>query len=572
MNATTNTAATAASNQPATGLSANEATPARKPRDLRLDFFRGMAMFIILFAHTPGNLWTLWIPARFGFSDATEIFVFCSGMASAMAFGAVFAKKSWFLGAARIAFRVWQVYWAHIGVVMATALMMVALDRFGFGEPGRAYAETWFPIVGFFTRPAEALLGLFTLTYIPGLFDILPMYLVILALVPVVMTMHRIGGKEAVFAFVLLTWLAANLAGYARHSADATNLTMLGEAARSAGQVFLWMNLPGVPWLENATWFFNPFGWQLVFFTGFSFAMGWLPAPPLNRVLVWAAVAVILITMPLAWHKMFQWMTGYLPQTWGGEFLWDARAEIDPLRWKSWVGAWRFVHFLAVAYLAWAAVGVDGARLRTGWGMVERTAAQRFVVRLVTGSILIFTAPYAYLNEIAFLTPWLDQWILNNYLLIEARYIGIVQLLHLAALIPFVWHSIGDDWRRWLVRDAFLATVPVIRKVGTQSLAVFMVSIVLSRFSGRWMDHMDAWIEAADPAYITGRDAWMLLLVNGTGAAILIATAYLVGWFKSQPWRGDAPKPSVISHQAKHRKQDVKVSQEPSVAATGSAV
>ena len=557
---------TAAASLPRSGLHTAPVVPGKKPRDLRLDFFRGMAMFIILFAHTPGNAWTLWIPARFGFSDATEIFVFCSGMASAMAFGAVFAKKSWFLGAARIAFRVWQVYWAHIGVVLATTLMMVALDRLSFGEPGRAYAETWFPIAGFFTRPADTLLGLFTLTYIPGLFDILPMYLVILALIPVVMTMHRLGGKEAVFAFIALTWLAANLAGYARHTVDATDLTMVGEWARSVGQVFIWMNLPGIPWLEDATWFFNPFGWQLVFFTGFSFAMGWLPAPPVNRILVWTAIAVILITVPFAWHKMFQWMTGYLPQTWGGEFFWDARAVIDPLRWKSWVGGWRFVHFLAVAYLAWAAVGVDGVRLRTGWGMVERTATQRMVVRVLTGIILILTAPYAYLNEIAFAAPWLDRWILSTYPLIEARYLGIAQLVHLAALIPFVWHSIGDRWRRWLVRDAFLATVPVIRKVGTQSLAVFMVSIVLSRFSGRWMDHMDAWIEAANPAYIAGRDVWMLLLVNGTGAGILIATAYLVGWFKSQPWRGDS------SHRATHRKQDVKVSQEPPVAATGSAV
>ncbi|MEM8754264.1 MAG: OpgC domain-containing protein, partial [Pseudomonadota bacterium] len=145
---------------------------AKKPRDLRLDFFRGMAMFIILVAHTPGNTWTLWIPARFGFSDATEIFVFCSGMASSLAFGAVFAKKSWFLGAARIAFRVWQVYWAHIGVFLATALLMVALDWTGLGEEGRTYAQ-WPSVVRFFTRTEETMLGLFTLTFVPGLFDIL---------------------------------------------------------------------------------------------------------------------------------------------------------------------------------------------------------------------------------------------------------------------------------------------------------------------------------------------------------------------------------------------------------------
>ena len=60
-------------------------------------------MFIILIAHITDNPWTLWIPARFGFSDATEMFVFCSGMASALAFGAVFARAGWLMGTLRIA-------------------------------------------------------------------------------------------------------------------------------------------------------------------------------------------------------------------------------------------------------------------------------------------------------------------------------------------------------------------------------------------------------------------------------------------------------------------------------------
>ncbi|NNE52631.1 MAG: succinyl transferase OpgC, partial [Sulfitobacter sp.] len=89
----------AAANQvpsrPVTALGAQSAT---RVRDLRLDFFRGIAMFIILIAHTPGNFLTSWIPARWGFSDATEIFVFCSGMASAIAFGGAFQRAGWLLG------------------------------------------------------------------------------------------------------------------------------------------------------------------------------------------------------------------------------------------------------------------------------------------------------------------------------------------------------------------------------------------------------------------------------------------------------------------------------------------
>jgi len=74
--------------QPATQAAAR----ATSTRDPRLDVFRGIAMFIILVAHIPGNAWTGWIPARFGFSDATEIFVFCSGMC-AMAGG--WARRAW---------------------------------------------------------------------------------------------------------------------------------------------------------------------------------------------------------------------------------------------------------------------------------------------------------------------------------------------------------------------------------------------------------------------------------------------------------------------------------------------
>ncbi len=510
--------------------------PAKKARDLRLDFFRGMAMFIILLAHTPGNPWTLWIPARFGFSDATEILVFCSGMASGLAFGAVFIKKSWFLGSARIAFRIWQVYWAHIGVFLATALLMVLVTQTGLGEPGKDYSR-WFPVAGLFTRTEQTLVGLFTLTYIPGLFDILPMYLVILAMVPLVMGVYRIGGREAVFAFIAIVWLCANLAGYARKMADAEDLGTIQAGAVWLGSHFTWMNLPAVPWQDTAVWFFNPFGWQLVFFTGFCFTVGWIKPPPIRRSLVIVAIVVILVTTPFAWHKMFQYFTGFIPEGPLGIWLWETQQYIEPVRWKTYVGGWRFLHFLAVAYLAFAAVGPGGIRLTTGWSVRDRALATRRLICMVLAPVLVVTLPYVLVDEIKFAAPGLDAWVLQNYPLLPGRWIGLAHLAFLAALIPFVWHSIGDRARHWLVRDAFLAAVPVIRKVGTQSLAVFMVSIVLSRFNGWWMDAMGQFIQTSDWIYLQPRDVWMLALVNFTGFGVLIATAYGVSWIKRQPWR-----------------------------------
>ncbi|MCI5084765.1 MAG: OpgC domain-containing protein, partial [Rhodovulum sp.] len=179
--------------------------PAKAPRDPRLDFFRGIAMYIILIAHIPGNKWTLWIPARFGFSDATEIFVFCSGMASAIAFGGVFARAGWAMGALRILHRMWQVYWAHIGVFFTILLSMVLLNATGLFEKDYIGSLNLYPFVN---QTAENLLGLMTLTYVPNYFDILPMYLVILGMIPFAMALARIH-PALVIASSITLWLYA---------------------------------------------------------------------------------------------------------------------------------------------------------------------------------------------------------------------------------------------------------------------------------------------------------------------------------------------------------------------------
>ncbi len=497
-------------------------TAARAPRDPRLDFFRGLAMFIILLAHTPGNTWTLWIPARFGFSDATEIFVFCSGMASALAFGTVFVMRGWLMGAARIAFRVWQVYWAHIAMFLATATLSFAIDHYGIGLEGKKYVNQPY-VVPFFEQTGEAVMGLMTLTYVPGMFDILPMYLVILAMVPLVVAVHRAGGRWAVFAVVIGIWGVSNLAGYARGAEAGLGAGVDPGAWRSAligiGDAFSWMNLPANPFGGN-TWFFNPFGWQIVFFTGFAFAMKWLPAPPVRRWLVISAALYVLLVVPFAWFKIHKGF--YLPGDWMlAEWISDTRALTKPLWWKSWVGVLRYLHFIALAYLAWVAVGPRGVRLSEGFRL--RGAAPRPVL-LAAGAVLLLTVPYSYIDEIKALSPALDRWFFDNLPTVDGSRIGLIQLGHLVALMIVAWAAIGTRARKWLSRDLVRMAVPVIRKVGTQSLAVFMVSIVLARFNGWVLD-------------MIGRDVWTRAAVNLAGFAVLIAVAYIVSWFKSQPWR-----------------------------------
>jgi hypothetical protein len=299
--------------------------PAKKQRDVRLDFFRGLGMFIILIAHITNNPWTLYIPARFGFSDATEMFIFCSGMASAIAFGAVFARAGFFMGLFRVVFRIWEIYWVHIATFMLTLAAMFIINRTGMFTRDEVNALNLAP---FLKASGNQVIGLFTLTYVPNYFDILPMYIVILALLPVMVLLARANVYLALAASVSL-WLAATTTD---------------------------LNLPAEYWFSNNStrqWFFNPFAWQLVFFTGFAFMSGWLPAPPRRRDLAIAAAAVILISLPFAWHVTIA--ESDIIKAWRK----DWRILID----KTDFGFLRYVHFLALAYLAWLAAGVAGTNL-----------------------------------------------------------------------------------------------------------------------------------------------------------------------------------------------------------------
>ena len=57
--------------------------PSGAERELRLDLFRGLALWLIFIDHLPNNVLTWFTIRNYGFSDATEIFIFISGYTSA---------------------------------------------------------------------------------------------------------------------------------------------------------------------------------------------------------------------------------------------------------------------------------------------------------------------------------------------------------------------------------------------------------------------------------------------------------------------------------------------------------
>ncbi len=52
--------------------------PLSSERDLRLDLFRGVALWLIFLDHIPQNVVNWFTIRNYGFSDATEIFIFIS--------------------------------------------------------------------------------------------------------------------------------------------------------------------------------------------------------------------------------------------------------------------------------------------------------------------------------------------------------------------------------------------------------------------------------------------------------------------------------------------------------------
>jgi Uncharacterized protein conserved in bacteria len=203
-----------------------------------------------------------------------------------------------------VAFQVWQGYGAHVGVFLFTVALLAFADLRGWGGEDVTHIARPY-VVPFFKDTQRYLVGLLTLSYVPGLFDILPMYLAILALIPVVIGAHRLGGLPVAAGLSVGLWLVATLAGLA-WTGDWAPLDALGAP-------FLGLNLPGSP-AGDATRFFNRFACQLVFFTGFTFGMGWLPAPSVSRRLIDAAVAFLLLSIPSSSYNIHQGL--YLPDAW----------------------------------------------------------------------------------------------------------------------------------------------------------------------------------------------------------------------------------------------------------------
>lgn len=371
-----------------------EVAPVSKLRDKRLDFFRGLSLLIIFVSHMPDNWLAQFKPGAFGFSDSADIFVFVSGYTAALAYRKIFGRAGFFIGTARVVKRVSELYACNLGLFFIIATLCTAGDR--FLDTGIDYINLM-NLDYFFDNTQDALLSLFALRWVPNYFDILTMYMVMIAMMPFMMLLVRLHVAIAGLVSIAL-YLCVPLLGW---------------------------ELPAE--LEfDRPWFFNPFAWQLLFYTGFFLGAGWIMPPTSRRSLTIICTVFVIAAIPFSNFSLNSSVA----------FFGTARAYIEPVVSKTNLGVLRYVHFLCLTYLS---------------------------VTLLKGH--------------------------ENSL--HSRY-----------------------------------AAPIV-KSGQQALPVFLTGIAMSFSAGMALD-------------VWNRSISKTVVVNAVGIGLLMLTAYIVAWFKSEPWRPPA--------------------------------
>src|SRR6202158_4952351 len=169
-------------------------------RDLRLDLFRGIALWLIFLDHIPSNV-VSWVTIRnYGFSDATEIFIFISGYTAAFVYGRAMRERGLVVAGARILRRAWQIYVAHI-FLFAIYMAEISYVATSFDNP--LYAEEM-NILDFLKQPDMTIVQALLLKFRPGNMDILPFYIILLPLSPPILWLLLRGPTLALGASLAL--------------------------------------------------------------------------------------------------------------------------------------------------------------------------------------------------------------------------------------------------------------------------------------------------------------------------------------------------------------------------------
>ena len=281
----------------------------RMRRDLRVDFFRGLALITIFVDHVPYNRWAAITQQNFGFSDAAELFVAMAGFSAVLAYGRYFDNALSIEGMGKIAYRIGTIYVYHIGTLLIVAAILLVNLR-ATGDVTLIEMMRFQPLL---SGDVTAAVGAATLVNQPTFFDILPLYVVLLAIFPLLYTVLK---KSIPFGLALsaIPWVLAQCTP---------------------------LNLPTT---TGEGWFFNPFAWQFLLALGMAAALK-SQRKELRPSVVLIALALLVLVVSLILRA--PWVRWPL-------YLGAAPIDLAPyggLMMKTTLGPLPLLHFLAFGYL-----------------------------------------------------------------------------------------------------------------------------------------------------------------------------------------------------------------------------
>jgi hypothetical protein len=239
-----------------------------------VDFWRGLALVTIFINHIPGNYWARFTHANYSISDSADLFVFLAGWSLRYLVGAPGKlKATWYL-VLRLLGRAIQLYAAQILITMI-AIAMLAASATWLDNP---LILEWHNAAAVFYDPILTHIGLAALTHHLGYFDILPLYVVLMAMAPIMAVIDR----------YLPNWLLPfSLALYF---------------------VTLIVPIPMPSWPVDGQWFFNPLAWQLIFVLGFVMAREDGVGGFVRRHIVpirWLSLPIVIVCTYVVWFWLW---------------------------------------------------------------------------------------------------------------------------------------------------------------------------------------------------------------------------------------------------------------------------
>jgi hypothetical protein len=340
-------------------LTMGASLPAVGQRELRLDLFRGLALWLIFIDHVSPDLLSWFTIRSYGFSDAAEIFIFISGYTAALVYARAMFQSGFVIAAARILRRVWQIYAMHI-LLFAVLVAEVSYIAVGLEKP--FYAKEM-EITDFLKQPGIAMGQALLLRYRPLNMDVLPVYIVLMLFLPLIL--------------LLMRWRA--------------NLTL---AMSVALYVLVWLCDLHLTTYPSGFWSFNPLAWQMLFVFGAWCALG--GAKRMSRfrfssITMWISFAYLFAAfcVTLTWY--FPQLNLLMPH-WLEQWMYPIdKTDLDVLR---------VAHFLALAAIVVRFVPAGWSGLKSPWLRPMILCGQHSLEIFCLGVFLAFTG-YFILTEIS---------------------------------------------------------------------------------------------------------------------------------------------------------------------------